>query len=315
MAEEMNAKSSCEDVNRADKPAAKEFQFRRSEKSNSHNCFSDEEESDFSLRESDEEESSSFPSGHLNGSFQNPSSCSPPPTHLFDQSPIKSGMIVGNGVPVVVKKTFTNTRERWRQQNVSGAFAELRKLVPTYPPDKKLSKHEILRNSIRYINLLSTVLEWQKRQESQLENVENITNNNQFQADADYQPQSTSTRRNSRNGRSSAAKRKAGGERDQSPRTLYFAQPPTGIMPNIKLEILEEAKPNNDYGDAVMANGTDKTGSSTSGPGDKGTEFSQPQTRKGVMKSRNKKKSALDKNLSSNPLVPEKKRKFQSDRP
>lgn len=47
------------------------------------------------------------------------------------------------------KKIFTNSRERWRQQNVSGAFAELRKLVPTHPPDKKLSKNEILRMAIR----------------------------------------------------------------------------------------------------------------------------------------------------------------------
>ena len=48
-----------------------------------------------------------------------------------------------------VRKLFTNSRERWRQQNVSGAFAELRKLVPTHPPDKKLSKNEILRMAIR----------------------------------------------------------------------------------------------------------------------------------------------------------------------
>jgi T-cell acute lymphocytic leukemia protein len=50
---------------------------------------------------------------------------------------------------VGVRKLFTNSRERWRQQNVSGAFAELRKLVPTHPPDKKLSKNEILRMAIR----------------------------------------------------------------------------------------------------------------------------------------------------------------------
>jgi hypothetical protein len=55
--------------------------------------------------------------------------------------------IMRNGV--VVKKIFTNTRERWRQQNVSGAFAELRKLVPTHPIDKKLSKNEILRMAIK----------------------------------------------------------------------------------------------------------------------------------------------------------------------
>jgi len=54
-----------------------------------------------------------------------------------------------NGPRIVVKKIFTNSRERWRQQNVSGAFAELRKLVPTHPPDKKLSKNEILRMAIR----------------------------------------------------------------------------------------------------------------------------------------------------------------------
>lgn len=50
---------------------------------------------------------------------------------------------------VTVRKIFTNSRERWRQQNVSGAFAELRKLVPTHPPDKKLSKNEILRMAIK----------------------------------------------------------------------------------------------------------------------------------------------------------------------
>ncbi|XP_015598106.1 uncharacterized protein LOC107269117 isoform X2 [Cephus cinctus] len=64
-----------------------------------------------------------------------------------------------------VRKLFTNSRERWRQQNVSGAFAELRKLVPTHPPDKKLSKNEILRMAIKYIRLLSNVLEWQKAQD------------------------------------------------------------------------------------------------------------------------------------------------------
>ncbi|CAH2058426.1 unnamed protein product, partial [Iphiclides podalirius] len=62
------------------------------------------------------------------------------------------------------RKLFTNCRERWRQQNVSGAFAELRRLVPTHPPDKKLSKNEILRMAIRYIGLLCEVLEWQKSQ-------------------------------------------------------------------------------------------------------------------------------------------------------
>ncbi len=75
-----------------------------------------------------------------------------------------------SGRPLIVfpRKTFSNSRERWRQQNVSGAFAELRKLVPTYPPEKKLSKNEILRLAIKYIRLLSNVLEWQKQQENSL---------------------------------------------------------------------------------------------------------------------------------------------------
>lgn len=72
----------------------------------------------------------------------------------------------------VVRKIFTNSRERWRQQNVSGAFAELRKLVPTHPPDKKLSKNEILRMAIKYISLLTNILEWQKKQELLNETIE-----------------------------------------------------------------------------------------------------------------------------------------------
>lgn len=76
-------------------------------------------------------------------------------------------MFTGTRNGQVVRKIFTNTRERWRQQNVSGAFAELRKLVPTHPPDKKLSKNEILRMAIKYIRLLTNILEWQKKQEQQ----------------------------------------------------------------------------------------------------------------------------------------------------
>ncbi|XP_054713581.1 uncharacterized protein LOC129223042 [Uloborus diversus] len=63
----------------------------------------------------------------------------------------------------LVRRMFTNSRERWRQQNVNGAFADLRRLVPTHPPDKKLSKNEILRLAIKYIKLLSSILEYQKK--------------------------------------------------------------------------------------------------------------------------------------------------------
>lgn len=58
----------------------------------------------------------------------------------------------------VVKRMFTNTRERWRQKNVNHAFGELRNLLPTYPYDKKLSKNEILRLAMRYIQFLDKLL-------------------------------------------------------------------------------------------------------------------------------------------------------------
>lgn len=60
----------------------------------------------------------------------------------------------------VVRRIFTNSRERWRQQNVNGAFAELRRLIPTHPPDKKLSKNEILRLAIRYVVSLFAFRWW-----------------------------------------------------------------------------------------------------------------------------------------------------------
>ncbi|XP_076353556.1 uncharacterized protein LOC143248757 [Tachypleus tridentatus] len=64
------------------------------------------------------------------------------------------------------RRVFTNSRERWRQQNVNGAFADLRRLLPTHPPDKKLSKNEILRLATRYIRILSGVLEYQKQEQA-----------------------------------------------------------------------------------------------------------------------------------------------------
>lgn len=110
---------------------------------------SDDEMSDFSLNFSDEDECKGemriyqLVVLHRNNSIiisasQNHKNQQP------DEIRTKNG-------PPVVRKIFTNSRERWRQQNVSGAFAELRKLVPTHPPDKKLSKNEILRMAIKYI--------------------------------------------------------------------------------------------------------------------------------------------------------------------
>lgn len=74
-----------------------------------------------------------------------------------------------------VRRVFTNSRERQRQQNVNGAFADLRRLVPTHPPDRKLSKSEILKLAIKYIKLLSSVLEYQKQEEEEILRREGVT--------------------------------------------------------------------------------------------------------------------------------------------
>uniref|UniRef100_A0A182F9K3 Uncharacterized protein n=1 Tax=Anopheles albimanus TaxID=7167 RepID=A0A182F9K3_ANOAL len=141
--------------------------------------MSDEDMSDFSSNESDGMEELDAKHVGRDGKTEddlsdhttNGSSCGalmPAVLPVIDLAGTKLGIgsSSGNGTGAVVRKMFTNTRERWRQQNVSGAFAELRKLVPTHPPDKKLSKNEILRMAIRYIRLLSNVLEWQKKQEA-----------------------------------------------------------------------------------------------------------------------------------------------------
>ena len=95
-----------------------------------------------------------------------------PGSAMSAESPPHPHAILHTGGPVrkVQRRVFTNSRERWRQQNVNGAFAELRRLVPTHPPDKKLSKNEILRLTIKYIDLLDKVVKHQKREQGELEN-------------------------------------------------------------------------------------------------------------------------------------------------
>lgn len=51
------------------------------------------------------------------------------------------------------------SRERLRVEAFNVSFAELRKLLPTLPPDKKLSKIEILRLAICYISYLTHILD------------------------------------------------------------------------------------------------------------------------------------------------------------
>ncbi|CAG5131859.1 unnamed protein product [Candidula unifasciata] len=56
-------------------------------------------------------------------------------------------------------RTAHATRERIRVEAFNVAFSDLRKLLPTLPPDKKLSKIEILRLAICYISYLNHVLD------------------------------------------------------------------------------------------------------------------------------------------------------------
>ncbi|CAL8322305.1 unnamed protein product [Merluccius merluccius] len=51
------------------------------------------------------------------------------------------------------------TRERVRVEAFNVAFTDLRKLLPILPPDKKLSKIEILRLAMCYISYLNHVLD------------------------------------------------------------------------------------------------------------------------------------------------------------
>ena len=51
-----------------------------------------------------------------------------------------------------------NSRERDRTHSVNTAFYELRTLIPTEPPNRKLSKIETLRLASSYISHLHTVL-------------------------------------------------------------------------------------------------------------------------------------------------------------
>ena len=56
-------------------------------------------------------------------------------------------------------KVLIDFRERMRVEAFNSAFGGLRKLLPTLPPDKKLSKIEILRLAICYIKYLDNVLQ------------------------------------------------------------------------------------------------------------------------------------------------------------
>ena len=59
--------------------------------------------------------------------------------------------------PVPKQRLEANARERDRTMSVNCAFKTLRDLIPTEPPDRKLSKIETLRLATSYINHLNCV--------------------------------------------------------------------------------------------------------------------------------------------------------------
>ncbi|XP_028811116.1 helix-loop-helix protein 2-like [Denticeps clupeoides] len=80
-------------------------------------------------------------------------SAEPPPPHLTREEKRRRRRATAK------YRSAHATRERIRVEAFNVAFAELRKLLPTLPPDKKLSKIEILRLAICYISYLNHVLD------------------------------------------------------------------------------------------------------------------------------------------------------------
>ncbi|XP_049277285.1 protein twist [Anopheles funestus] len=80
---------------------------------------------------------------------------------LMHMAPSSSGVIPGNGVPVVrvVKRRNTaNKKERRRTQSINSAYTSLRDRIPNVPNDTKLSKIKTLRLAISYIAHLLAVV-------------------------------------------------------------------------------------------------------------------------------------------------------------
>ncbi|XP_030309935.1 transcription factor 15-like [Calypte anna] len=62
------------------------------------------------------------------------------------------------------RRAAANARERDRTHSVNAAFGALRRLIPTRPSDRRLSKVETLRLASSYISHLANVLLLQRRQ-------------------------------------------------------------------------------------------------------------------------------------------------------
>ncbi|KAL2302105.1 hypothetical protein Nmel_009516, partial [Mimus melanotis] len=65
------------------------------------------------------------------------------------------------------RRAAANARERDRTHSVNTAFGALRRLIPTRPADRRLSKVETLRLASSYISHLANVLLLQQRRQDE----------------------------------------------------------------------------------------------------------------------------------------------------
>ncbi|XP_054655109.1 transcription factor atoh7 [Dunckerocampus dactyliophorus] len=65
--------------------------------------------------------------------------------------------------PATRRRMAANARERKRMQGLNTAFDRLRKVVPQWGQDKKLSKYETLQMALSYIMALNRILTDAKR--------------------------------------------------------------------------------------------------------------------------------------------------------
>lgn len=97
----------------------------------------------------------------------------PSPQALYYPSRRRMNLSYQSDCQSYMKRLYTNSRERWRQQHVNLAFGELRKLLPTYPPERKLSKNEILRLAMRYIRFLDNLVKDMSEQDDKNQDISN----------------------------------------------------------------------------------------------------------------------------------------------
>ncbi|KAG8435261.1 hypothetical protein GDO86_013276 [Hymenochirus boettgeri] len=79
-------------------------------------------------------------------------------THTVYQSPCLLRCMPASGEGSTKRRLAANARERRRMQGLNTAFDSLRKVVPQWGEDKKLSKYETLQMALSYIMALDRIL-------------------------------------------------------------------------------------------------------------------------------------------------------------